>query len=239
MLVWWPQHRERKKSHNNKKLHHASTPKGWAPIDTQHKQTRASTISDYYFQNSCITITAETNITPTTNLKFISTTHSHQVHNQRHHSSIMPQTKHMSDVSICLFQVQAILVNIFGGIMRCDVIAQGIIIAAEQLKLRIPIVVRLQGQYVTNTLTLNGLVPFNPVYGEVTFPKSSSPSTTQSSTFCHGKCITRRLAICEKMIVMIGQDAKDLKTVRCTWTVFVHFEKYVLWDAFWGTIKVK
>ncbi|KAH0621768.1 hypothetical protein JD844_023390, partial [Phrynosoma platyrhinos] len=42
-------------------------------------------------------------------------------------------------------QVQAILVNIFGGIMRCDVIAQGIIMAVKDLELKIPIVVRLQG----------------------------------------------------------------------------------------------
>jgi len=42
-------------------------------------------------------------------------------------------------------QVHSILVNIFGGIMRCDVIAQGVIAAAEELSLRIPIVVRLQG----------------------------------------------------------------------------------------------
>ncbi|PIO58623.1 ATP-grasp domain protein, partial [Teladorsagia circumcincta] len=40
--------------------------------------------------------------------------------------------------------VNAILVNIFGGIMRCDVIAQGIIKAAKELNLKIPIVVRLQ-----------------------------------------------------------------------------------------------
>lgn len=44
----------------------------------------------------------------------------------------------------CL-QVNAILVNIFGGIMRCDVIAQGIVAAAEQLNMKVPIVVRLQG----------------------------------------------------------------------------------------------
>lgn len=44
----------------------------------------------------------------------------------------------------CIFQVHAIMVNIFGGIMRCDVIAQGIIAAAEELSLKIPIVVRLQ-----------------------------------------------------------------------------------------------
>ncbi|MEQ2171410.1 beta' subunit [Goodea atripinnis] len=40
---------------------------------------------------------------------------------------------------------KAILVNIFGGIMRCDVIAQGIIMAVRDLDLKIPIVVRLQG----------------------------------------------------------------------------------------------
>lgn len=45
-------------------------------------------------------------------------------------------------------QVEAILVNIFGGIMRCDVIAQGIIGAANSLDMRIPVVVRLQGNKV-------------------------------------------------------------------------------------------
>lgn len=43
-----------------------------------------------------------------------------------------------------IFQVEAILVNIFGGIMRCDIIAQGIIDAFKQLNLQIPVVVRLQ-----------------------------------------------------------------------------------------------
>merc|ERR1711874_142531 len=42
-------------------------------------------------------------------------------------------------------KVNAILVNIFGGIMRCDVIAEGIIAAARELNLSTPIVVRLQG----------------------------------------------------------------------------------------------
>src|SRR5216110_1360688 len=41
--------------------------------------------------------------------------------------------------------VQAILVNIFGGIMKCDVIAQGIINAAKSLNLNVPLVVRLEG----------------------------------------------------------------------------------------------
>merc|ERR1712226_1691653 len=46
-------------------------------------------------------------------------------------------------------RVKAILVNIFGGIMRCDVIAEGIVTAAETLDMKVPIVVRLQGTNVT------------------------------------------------------------------------------------------
>jgi succinyl-CoA synthetase beta subunit len=42
-------------------------------------------------------------------------------------------------------KASCIMVNIFGGIMRCDIIAQGIIQAAQTLKLTIPIVVRLEG----------------------------------------------------------------------------------------------
>jgi succinyl-CoA synthetase beta subunit len=42
-------------------------------------------------------------------------------------------------------RVQAILVNIFGGIARCDVIALGIIAAAKAVKLSVPLVVRLEG----------------------------------------------------------------------------------------------
>ncbi len=41
--------------------------------------------------------------------------------------------------------VRVILVNIFGGIMRCDVIAEGIVAAARELELEIPLVVRLEG----------------------------------------------------------------------------------------------
>src|SRR5450631_3065747 len=41
--------------------------------------------------------------------------------------------------------VKAILVNIFGGIMKCDVIADGIVTAAKQVHLTVPLVVRLEG----------------------------------------------------------------------------------------------
>lgn len=41
--------------------------------------------------------------------------------------------------------VKAILVNIFGGIMKCDVIAMGIISASKEIGLKLPLVVRLEG----------------------------------------------------------------------------------------------
>ena len=42
-------------------------------------------------------------------------------------------------------KVQAILVNIFSGIMKCDVIAAGIVAAAKQVDLKVPLIVRLEG----------------------------------------------------------------------------------------------
>lgn len=42
-------------------------------------------------------------------------------------------------------KLQAILVNIFGGIMKCDVIAEGVTAAAREVKLTVPLVVRLEG----------------------------------------------------------------------------------------------
>ena len=42
-------------------------------------------------------------------------------------------------------QVKAILVNIFGGIVRCDLVAEGVVAAARELGVRVPLVVRLQG----------------------------------------------------------------------------------------------
>ena len=42
-------------------------------------------------------------------------------------------------------ELQAILVNIFGGIMKCDVIAEGIVMAAREVQLTVPLIVRLEG----------------------------------------------------------------------------------------------
>jgi len=51
-------------------------------------------------------------------------------------------------------KVKVILVNIFGGIMKCDVIALGLIAAATELRLRLPLVVRLQGTNVNEAKKL-------------------------------------------------------------------------------------
>ncbi len=56
--------------------------------------------------------------------------------------------------------VKGILVNIFGGIMRCDIIAEGIVAAAKEVSLAMPIVVRLEGTNVEKgkeTLAKSGL----------------------------------------------------------------------------------
>ncbi|PYR24654.1 MAG: succinate--CoA ligase subunit beta, partial [Acidobacteria bacterium] len=41
--------------------------------------------------------------------------------------------------------VKAVLINIFGGILRCDVLAQGVIAAVRELGVRVPIVIRMEG----------------------------------------------------------------------------------------------
>jgi succinyl-CoA synthetase beta subunit len=41
--------------------------------------------------------------------------------------------------------VKGILVNIFGGIMRCDIIAEGVLAAVREVGLKVPLVVRLEG----------------------------------------------------------------------------------------------
>jgi len=42
-------------------------------------------------------------------------------------------------------KVKGILVNIFGGIMKCDIIAEGVIAAVKEVGLKVPLVVRLEG----------------------------------------------------------------------------------------------
>jgi succinyl-CoA synthetase beta subunit len=42
-------------------------------------------------------------------------------------------------------RVKAILINIFGGILRCDVLARGVLTAAKKIKIKVPLIVRLEG----------------------------------------------------------------------------------------------
>lgn len=64
------------------------------------------------------------------------------------------QVTHAFEILNSDSRVQAILVNIFGGIMRCDVIAQGVIAAAKKIGLRKPVVLRLQGTNVKEAKAL-------------------------------------------------------------------------------------
>ena len=59
-----------------------------------------------------------------------------------------------------LFKVHATLVNIFGGIMRCDIIAEGIIAAARELDLNMPVIVRLQGKKYPKSKSLSTKLKF-------------------------------------------------------------------------------
>ena len=42
-------------------------------------------------------------------------------------------------------EVKAVLINIFGGIMRCDVVAEGVVAASKEVGVKVPVVVRLEG----------------------------------------------------------------------------------------------
>jgi succinyl-CoA synthetase beta subunit len=41
--------------------------------------------------------------------------------------------------------VKAVLINIFGGIMRCDVVAEGVVSASKEVGVKVPVIVRLEG----------------------------------------------------------------------------------------------
>jgi succinyl-CoA synthetase beta subunit len=57
--------------------------------------------------------------------------------------------------------VKAILINIFGGIMRCDVIAEGVVAAGQTLGLKVPLVVRLEGTNVEKGKEILGASKLN------------------------------------------------------------------------------
>ena len=50
-----------------------------------------------------------------------------------------------AEIPLIVCITEGILINIFGGIMRCDVIAEGVVAAAREVSLNVPLVVRLEG----------------------------------------------------------------------------------------------
>jgi succinyl-CoA synthetase beta subunit len=55
------------------------------------------------------------------------------------------QVKRGFEIILTDRNVRAVLINIFGGIMRCDIVANGVVAAAKSLAVKVPIVVRLEG----------------------------------------------------------------------------------------------
>ncbi|MBX7232118.1 MAG: ADP-forming succinate--CoA ligase subunit beta [Bdellovibrionales bacterium] len=78
--------------------------------------------------------------------------------------------------------VKGILVNIFGGIMKCDIIAEGVIAATKELGLKVPLVVRLQGTNVElgKKLLLESGLNITPA-DDLTLAAKSIVSAVQSS----------------------------------------------------------
>ncbi len=55
------------------------------------------------------------------------------------------QVRHGFEIILGDPNVRAVLINIFGGIMRCDIVANGVVSASRQLRIKVPVVVRLEG----------------------------------------------------------------------------------------------
>ncbi|HXC18048.1 MAG TPA: hypothetical protein VNV60_11460, partial [Holophagaceae bacterium] len=62
-------------------------------------------------------------------------------------------------------EVKAVLVNIFGGIMRCDIVANGIVKAAKEIGITVPVVVRLEGTNVEEGKKILAESGYNLVVG--------------------------------------------------------------------------
>jgi succinyl-CoA synthetase beta subunit len=55
------------------------------------------------------------------------------------------QVKNAFRILLSDHSVKAVLINIFGGILRCDTLATGVVAAARDLNIKVPIVVRMEG----------------------------------------------------------------------------------------------
>ncbi len=57
----------------------------------------------------------------------------------------MTQIRNAFQILLSDTKVKAVLINIFGGILRCDVLAEGVIAAVTQLRVDVPVVIRMEG----------------------------------------------------------------------------------------------
>jgi succinyl-CoA synthetase beta subunit len=65
--------------------------------------------------------------------------------NTRHRGATPETVKKAFEILLADKNVKSIFINIFGGIMRCDYIAEGVIKATQELEMTIPLTVRLKG----------------------------------------------------------------------------------------------
>ena len=79
---------------------------------------------------------------------------------------------------------KGVLVNIFGGIMKCDMIAEGVVAAAREVNLNVPLVVRLEGTNVElgkQILRKSGLADHRRPTTSPTPPRRSSPPCKEAA----------------------------------------------------------
>ena len=62
---------------------------------------------------------------------------------------------HSAKIFYQIKMLKVFLINIFGGIMRCDVLAPGVVDAAKEIKINVPLVVRLATLYVYKCIAKN------------------------------------------------------------------------------------
>ena len=60
-------------------------------------------------------------------------------------ADFMIQIKNALRILLADKEVKAVLINIFGGILRCDILAEGVIAAVRDLAVKVPVVVRMKG----------------------------------------------------------------------------------------------
>ena len=101
-------------------------------------------------------------------------------------------------------KVTAIFVNIFGGIVRCDAIAQGLISVVESMNLRTPIVARLQGTNMEKAHKLVGFLLYHPWFGIKSSADDDTDQRVRAEDF-----LDRRSAKCGREVGAILEGGEN------------------------------